>query len=42
MARRSYGKLEPERPREYRDTIDYEDGTSEPVEYYQGQTQSTR
>lgn len=36
MARRSYGKLGPERPREYRDTIDYEDGTSEPVEYYQG------
>lgn len=36
MARRNWGKLEPERPREYRDTIDYEDGTSEPVEYYQG------
>ena len=36
MARRNWGKLEPERPREYRDTIDYPDGEREPVEYYQG------
>ena len=36
MARKAYGKLEPEEPKTYRDTIDYEDGTSEPVEYYQG------
>lgn len=36
MARRSHGKLEPERPRKYRDEITYPDGEREPVEYYQG------
>lgn len=36
MARRNYGRLEPVKPRRYRDGICYEDGASDPVEYYQG------
>lgn len=36
MARRSHGKLDPVKPRTYRDEITYPDGEREPVEYYQG------
>lgn len=36
MARRNYGKLEPEKPREYSDHFVYPDGSEDKVEYYQG------
>lgn len=36
MARSGHGKLDPVKPRTYRDEIVYPDGEREPVEYYQG------